>query len=63
MVEKIGEAQGLDIYYDEYQEDNNFLMGCKEGKLTFVIGNSKDLTLYEKAIKLYYKKLKYDNQL
>jgi len=54
MVERIGEVQDLDIYYDQYQEDNGFLMGYKEGKLKFVIGSSKDLKLYEKAIKQYH---------
>lgn len=53
MVEKLGEVQGVDVYYDQYQENNKFLMVYKEGKLKSVIGNTRDLKKYETALENY----------
>ena len=64
MIEKLGNIQGLDIYYDRYQENKNFLIGFRASKLKFVIGNTKDLKIFEKAIniyKKYYEKIKFED--
>jgi len=61
MIEKLGNIQGLDIYYDRYQEDKNFLIGFRASELKFVMGSTKDLKIYEKAInnyKKHYEKIK-----
>lgn len=51
MIEKLSQIRGVDIYYNEYGEDNEFLFGKKgDSDIQFVIGNTKDLKLYEKAI-------------
>jgi len=52
-IQKLGEIQGLGVYYDQYQEDQKFLMGYKGRELKFVIGNTRDLSLYEIAINTY----------
>ena len=56
MIEKLSQIHGVDIYYNEYEEENKFLFGKKGGDsdIQFVIGNTKDLKLYEKAIINYY---------
>lgn len=55
MIEKLSKIHGVDIYYNEYEEDNRFLFGRKgDSDIHFVMGNTKDLKLYEKAIINYY---------
>lgn len=57
MIELIGEIRtGVNAYYDQYQEDQKFLIGYSEGVLIFILGNSKDISLYIKALENYDKK-------
>jgi len=54
MVELVGEIRtGVNAYYDQYQEDQKFLIGYKEGVIGFVVGNTKDLSFYIKALENY----------
>ena len=56
MVELVGEIRtGINAYYDQYQEDDWFLFGYKEGVLGFVVGNTRDLNIYLKALENYEK--------
>jgi len=57
VIELIGEIRtGVNAYYDQYQEDQKFLIGYSEGVLIFILGNSKDISLYIKALENYDKK-------
>jgi hypothetical protein len=57
MIECLGEIRtGVNAYYDSYQEDQKFLIGYRKGVINFIIGNSKDLSLYVKALENYDKK-------
>lgn len=54
MVELVGEIRtGVNAYYDQYQEYQKFLIGYQEGAITFVIGNTKDLNIFVKALENY----------
>jgi hypothetical protein len=55
-VEKIGEIDDVGLYYNKYQEENEFIMGHKEGKLNFIVGCSKDIKKFRKALELYKNK-------
>lgn len=58
-IEKLGEINGVGVYYDQYQEDNKFLMGYKgSSELNFILGNTRDLKIYEIAINHYNEKEK-----
>ena len=60
MVERIGILYGIPVYYDEQQCGNKFLIGHKGGSeadLDFIIGDTRDLEQYKKALNLYYEKL------
>ncbi len=53
-IEKLGEINGVGVYYDQYQEDNKFLIGYKGGgKVNFILGNTRDLKIYEITINHY----------
>jgi len=53
-IQSLGKVLGIDVYYDQYQENNKFLFGKKGGSdIRFVVGNTKDLSIYEIAINSY----------
>ena len=53
-IEKLGEINGVGVYYDQYQEDNKFLIGYKGGgKVNFILVNTRDLKIYEITINHY----------
>jgi len=52
-IERVGEINGVSLYYDVYQEKNKFLMGYKERKLDFIIGCTKDIEVFRKALELF----------
>jgi hypothetical protein len=54
-MEKLGTIQGLSVFYDQYQEDDILMIGWRDNELDFVIGNTRDMEFYEKAISNYYK--------
>lgn len=54
MIELVGEIKtGINAYYDRYQEEQKFLIGYRERKIKFVIGNTKELSFYIKALENY----------
>lgn len=54
MIELVGEIRtGINAYYDRYQEDQEFLIGYREGVIKFVLGNTKELSFYVKVLKNY----------
>ena len=56
MIECVGEIrEGVNAYYDQYQEDQKFLIGYRDGVVNFVVGNSKDLSVFKKALEQYEK--------
>lgn len=52
-VSKIGEIDGVGLYYDKYMEENQFIVGFKEKKINFIVGNSKDIEFFRKALEVY----------
>jgi hypothetical protein len=53
VVRKIGQIGEVQVYFDQYIEPNEVLIGFKERKLNFLIGSTEDMQVYEKALKLY----------
>jgi hypothetical protein len=54
VIELLGEIRtGVCAYYDRYQEDQKFLIGYREGVVNFVIGNTRDLSIYIKVLENY----------
>jgi hypothetical protein len=52
-VERIGEIDGVGLYYNKYQEENEFLVGYKEQKINFIVGNCNDLEKFKKVLEAY----------
>lgn len=52
---KIGEIDDVTMYYDKYMEENQFIVGFKGelGKINFIVGNSKDIKFFRKALESY----------
>lgn len=52
-VEKIGEINGVGIYFDKHQDETKFLVGHKGGSKVvadFLVGGTRDISLYEQAL-------------
>jgi hypothetical protein len=58
-MELVGEIRtGVNAYYDQYQEDQKFLIGHRDGIVGFVIGNTRDLKIYVIALENYDKEIR-----
>jgi hypothetical protein len=54
MVELVGEIRtGVNAYCDPLQEDKKFLIGYRGQVINFVLGNTKDLSVYIEALESY----------
>ena len=54
-VERIDEIDGVGLYYDMYGDENEFILGYKERKLNFIVGKTKDIEKFRKALEKYNK--------
>ena len=52
-IQKIGEIDGIGLYYDKYGKRNQFLIGYKERTIKFIVGKSKDIEKFRKAFETY----------
>lgn len=56
-IELVGEIRkGVNAYYDQYSEEGKFLIGYRGKAITFVVGCTKDLAVFKKALENYDEK-------